>query len=136
MSRIHFKLLCILNMLLGVFLGLALFTDIDPMPEVLATYRDSMVGASLTIYDVFLFSFALSTSVALIGLIYFTRWARPIFAIGVFVTTAGIFYSKPVVYSALEAAICEVSLVIDGMIIALAYFSDLKNEFKSKNPPA
>jgi uncharacterized membrane protein len=110
-----------------------MFIGVDPLPEVLATYQDSLLEESFNMYEVFLFLFALAALVALIGLIFFTRWSRPVFAIGVFVTTAGMFYSTPVVQSALEAAICQVALVIEGMIIAIAYFSELKHEFKNKN---
>jgi hypothetical protein len=65
-----------------------------------------------------------------IGLLFFSRWSRPVFVVGVLLTTAATAFAGPFVATAREAAVYEFGLLLDGFIIALAYFSEAKVYFE------
>jgi len=92
-----------------------------------------IVENNLPAVELVLGLFSFGALVASVGLLFFARWARPIFSVGVLVTTAGTIFSGPLVQSSLETAIFEVGMVLDGALIAVMYFSEVKHEFDVTN---
>jgi len=115
-------------MLIAATICMALVYEPDLPPE-LKMYLDTQLEKSMTSADIILTIFAFAAIVANIGLLFFVSWAKALFLISVIITTFGMAFSEPVVQSALETAMFEVGIIIDGAIVALIYFSNIKHEF-------
>tara|TARA_R110001599_G_scaffold258796_1_gene459081 strand:+ start:175 stop:579 length:405 start_codon:yes stop_codon:yes gene_type:complete len=133
MNRANFRIICGINLLLFVCAGYAAFTYESRLPPELAAYLEAQYQNDLPIIEWVLGVFALFALIASVGIIFFARWARSVYLIGVVVTTAGTVFSGPLVQSSLETGIYEVGMVTDGLLIALMYFSEVKNEFATTN---
>ena len=82
--------------------------------------------------NVLMFSLSLATVmviVSLIGLFMFKSWARHLFVLSNIVIFPIYLIGGLYVYSGLAQAICDLSLIVEGFIIALVYFSPLKGYF-------
>jgi hypothetical protein len=69
----------------------------------------------------------------LIGLYFFKRWGR---SVSLYSTILGLImylFSGPEIYSALESVLFEVSSLLWGAILALAYYSPVASRLGSKN---
>ena len=73
---------------------------------------------------------AFMAGAANIGLLFFARWARPVFSMCVIGASLATAFDGPFVATALEATIYELGLLLDGFIIALMYFSEAKKHFE------
>lgn len=129
MNRTKFRSLCILGFLLLGFGVYATFSAEANLPPDLAAYLDRRYESDLPVVDWVLGVFALGALVSMIGMLVLARWARPLFTVCVLTTTAGMVLSGPVVQSPMETAIYEVGTVLDGVLIALMYFSEIRHEF-------
>jgi len=85
-------------------------------------------GISLFIYIGILIS--LFSFVGQFGLLFFARWARPVFTVGSIGASFTMFFYDPYVVSSWENTFGEFSLLLRGFIIALIYFSDLSVYFQ------
>ncbi|WP_372836255.1 hypothetical protein [Pontibacterium sp.] len=129
MNRTRFRFLCVFSFLLLGFGLFGTFSAEATLPPELSAYIERQYQTDLSIIDWVLAAFALGAIVSLIGMFTFSKWARPLFSICVLATTSGMVLTGPVVQTALETAIYEVSMVLDGALIALMYFSEIRNEF-------
>ena len=71
----------------------------------------------------------LAYGIVCVGLIYFKFWARECFLLVVVITVLGTFVYGINVATETTSAYAYILNFTDGFIIAMIYFSDLKNEF-------
>lgn len=133
MTKSQFKSLVAISWLLILAAIYAGIVAESQLPSVLNNYLEAELEKDFTISEIVIFAFALAAMVSNIGLFFFARWARPVFATSVTITTAGMVFFGPTVQTALETSVYEVSLLIDGALIALIYFSELKSEFNASH---
>ena len=112
--------------------GTVIFFFNQTLPPDLESFVEADSETELTVIDYFGFAAVLSAAAANIGLLFFARWSRPVFAAGVVAATIATAFSGPFVATALEAFAYEAGLLLDGIIIALAYFSEAKVYFVQK----
>ena len=132
MTRNKFRAIVILSIVAFVLAGVVILNFNQDLPPELAAYVDADLEKDFTAVDVFGFSVAFLALAANIGLLFFARWSRPVFVAGVLAATVATALAGPFVATAREAAIYEFGLLVDGFIIALAYFSEAKVYFERK----
>ncbi len=71
--------------------------------------------------------------VANIALFFFKSWAKPTFTVAILFCLLSTLYYQPQIFSALEAALYSIVSLIDGLIIALIYFSPISKEFDEQS---
>ena len=57
-----------------------------------------------------------------------------IFSTGLIVLNVGFVFTGPAVQVAAESLVYDLLMILDGFIIALSYFSPIKDEFSRKKP--
>jgi hypothetical protein len=67
---------------------------------------------------------------SVIGLFFFRRWARPLYLVTTILATLLLPVSGPYVASGWSQMIDELGLIVSGVILALIYWSPLKELFK------
>ena len=132
MTRNKFRAIVILSIVVFVVAGVIIFNFNQALPPELAAFVDADLENDLTAVNIFGYSAALLAVAANIGLLFFARWSRPVFVVGVLLATVATALAGPFVATAREAAIYEFGLLLDGFIIGLAYYSEAKVYFESK----
>ena len=117
--------------LLGSFVDLlfpslipaSLSSAVDALPLSPAFENPWFVGTTIVV--------AIAMCAAVVGLLFFKRWARAL-CLGSTVVSFGLFpVLGPGVYSGLAGAIQELSAVLWGAALATAFFSPLRERFAS-----
>ena len=132
MTKNIFRAIVIVSIVLLLVAIVVLVFFNQPLPPELDSFVEADLEADFTVIDYFGYTSALFAVAANIGLLFFARWSRPVFAAGVVATTIVTAFSGPFVATALEAFVYEVGLLLDGFIIALAYFSEARVYFEQK----
>ena len=132
MTKNQFRAIVSASIILLVSAGVVVLGFNQDLPPELASFVDAELEKDLTAVDIFGFGAALLAVAANIGLLFFARWSRPVFVIGVLSATAATAFAGPFVATAREAAVYEFGLLLDGFIIALAYCSEAKVYFERK----
>lgn len=111
------------------------------------TYSDALASAyagepedwlSRNIWaEVIVFTLLLCSWLAgLIGLFFFKRWARSLSLAQTFLGLAISFFLGPTLFSSLHLSLLETSILLWGVILALAYFSPVSARFDQPNTQA
>lgn len=90
---------------------------------------DSLLMSHAWIWGPLLIVFMIGSIAGLVGLFLFKIWARPV---SVICTLAGYLvsaFSGPALYTGLGDALMSASTVLWGAILALSYFSTVKDQF-------
>ncbi len=115
--------------------ALLLLVDV-PLPPELGAWVEAQADSEWTWFDIFAAGAAVVSVVANIGLLFFARWSRPAFAGSVVAVTAATLFTGPSVTAAIEAFFSETVLLLDGFIIAVNYFSDVRHSFTKADSAA
>jgi hypothetical protein len=104
----------------------------ESLPPELAQYASTQLENDLSLTVIVFSIVGLIGITANIGIIFLASWARFMFTASIFISTLGMIFAPPIVYTPLEAAVYEVSIVIEGIIIGIMYFTDIRYEFSPK----
>ncbi len=130
MSRKHFRALLILSMLLNVGVMAVRIATEDFLPSQLREFRYEMVsGVPLAYIFFFDAGFILFNIVASLSLIFFRRWARFVFLVYVAFKLLCFPFREPFVDVGQTILAFYFSSVIEGVILALIYYSPIREAF-------
>ena len=118
---------------IGVLLGgvAVLFALDQSLPSDLSAWVEAEANSEWTILDTFGAGVAVVSTAASIGLLFFARWSRPVYAASTVAVTVATLFAGPSVSTAMEVFFSEVVLLLDGFIIGTAYFSDVRHCFEN-----
>lgn len=113
-----------------LFIAIAVSMTVDqPLPAELDGWLAATADEPWGVFEWLAIALAVGCLVASVGLLFLARWARPAFAVTLAGVTATTLFTGPSVTNALDAFFYEVTLLLDGFILALAYFSDARHYF-------
>ena len=133
MTKNKFRALIIFNLLLLVVSTIIAIYFNDTLPPALNEFIKNKMENEPETVDVSGLILALIALTGIVGLLFFTKWSRPVFLFGVISTIIITIFTGPTVLTAQETFIYELSSLIDGVIITLSYFSEVKIHFDKKN---
>lgn len=114
------------------FVALAIVGHVVGAPNLPPPLREFVAAADKTTWMVGWLGvvYLVMASIACIGLLLFKNWARLLF---VMVTLVGSMpWDGPTVYPAMEYLFINLEFVLAGAIIALSYFSTVRERFVAK----
>jgi hypothetical protein len=102
---------------------IASFVFIGDLPEPLLEYtsRDALF-CPLDVIDAVVLAASIAAS---IGLYFFRRWARPIYAASTIWLSVSTAFGNPSVEPPIVSAMEEISLLIAGLLIGMSYFGGI-----------
>lgn len=126
-----------------VFIGASIVASslLEPsLPEPLAAWLRAESEGDLTAREIMLFiavvPLLVSMIVATVGLLCLRRWAAWLYLITNVVGTLLMTLTGPTVEHAFADALDEIGIVLSGMVIAIAFFTDsLIKKVVEQNPP-
>jgi hypothetical protein len=139
LNKTNFRLLIVAEILLTIGGVIASFLGEASLPEALRTFESTRYEAETV--PMLLVSFGLfililiCLLIAWVGLLLFWRPARPLYLLSM---AAGLFlmpFLGPFVDTGLSYALAEAVNIIGGIILALVYFSPLKELFERTKAP-
>lgn len=96
------------------------------LPPELSAWVDAEANSEWSALDTFAAVVAVVSVIASIGLLFFARWSRWVYAASTIVVTVATLFGGALVTSAFEAFFSELVLLLDGFIIGTAFFSDVR----------
>jgi hypothetical protein len=134
MSRTFFRYLVGSSIAL-LFVAVAMvFMFHEPLPTELETWVNAQSETAWTVVDWLGVAAALVSVIASVGLLFFARWARPTYAIALSGTIVVSALGGPYIVTGLEGFFDDFTLLLDGLIIGAAYFSDVSRHFERGTP--
>ncbi len=134
MSRKNFRILLVLSWLLVIAGVVVSFLTESSLPPELRAYLERVGDAPpasgeivLAVVDV---AFIILAIVLTVGLFRFRRWARSLLPVSYALGFALLPAHGPYVESGWESALFYVGSSVDGVILALVYFSPLSEVFE------
>ena len=115
-----------LVMLAGVVCVLALELPLPAELEAYVDRQDKLSSAAHSIWLIVGVPVLLASIVASIGLWFFRRWARPLYAFTIAATIVITAFEGPVVQPALLGTFTEISSLVAGAILGVAYFAPIE----------
>ena len=133
MTKKQFRILVVVDVLLSLLLFCGgPFLD-DQLPQILKDFLENQNKTMSAGLSLIMFIVVIITFIANIELVFFGRVARIVFTVGTVVLTIGTLCYGPVVQSAISNTLQQIVSILDGAIIALMYFSDVKYFFEKKD---
>lgn len=129
MNKYHFRILVGISLVMIIPMTVAILIAEKQLPVELATYVKNDFEKDMSVIEIAIGLFGLIAIAANIGLLFFANWARHLFAVFVILSSLCTLFLGASVQTAFENTISEFIMIIDGMIIGIIYFSDIKNEF-------
>ena len=129
-TRSNFRILVIAEFSLGIIGGIVDALGESSLPLELQSYLNHYYESDFSIGTLILFGFSLFAIVSNIGILFFAKWAKDIFAGSYLLACAGMFLGGPVVQTGLAASFIELSIFCAGFIVACMYFSPAKDFFE------
>ena len=96
------------------------------LPPELSAWVEAEADSEWTAFDTFAAALAVASIIASVGLLFFTRWSRWVYAASTIAMTVATLFGGPSVGSAFDAFSSELILLLDGVIIGTAFFSDVR----------
>lgn len=114
-----------------LFIAIAVSMTIDqPLPAELDGWLTATAEQPWGIFEWLAIALAVGCLVASVGLLFLARWARPAYAVTLAGVTVTTLFTGPSVSNEVDAFFYEVTLLLDGFILALAYFSEARHYFE------
>ncbi|MBI3714864.1 MAG: hypothetical protein HY255_02590 [Betaproteobacteria bacterium] len=107
---------------------------LNGLPVDLLDYVKAQDASQSTLLDVIALIFIGGFLASVYGLYQFRPWSRPLF-LAVLVLSA-VPLTGPVVMAPIDAFLNDMSSILAGALIALAYWSPVKNRFRAEPPAA
>ena len=134
MTRNKFRLLVILNLIIGFGALLDLFFPALLSPEMRAHFAKaeaSTYGVALAIYSLIA---TLLGFISVVGLLMFRRWARTLTLFLTCVSILSMPFFTEQISSGLSSAFSLLSSILSGAVIALMYVAPVSSYFSDKSP--
>jgi uncharacterized membrane protein len=100
------------------------------LPPELRGWVEVQSNSEWAVLDTFVVGMAVISVVASVGLLFFARWSRPVYAASSVAVIATGLFTGPLVSTAIEASLSDAILLYDGVVIGVAYFSDVRRCFE------
>ena len=134
MTRKNFRILLVLSWLLVIAGVMASFITEKTLPPELQSYLERVENAPLTNSEIVLavvdIAFIVFAVVLTVGLFRFRRWAKTLLPISYVLGLALIPGDGPYVESGWASFLFFLGSLVDGIILALVYFSPLREFFE------
>ena len=78
----------------------------------------------------------LFTLASSIGLLFFRRWARPLYVVSLIAGLVLIAFDPGAPATGVQEALASLNMVVSGIVVALMYFSPARREFEDAAPAA
>jgi hypothetical protein len=131
--KLHFRLLVLLSVVLYVgwfFIGYFESWFYSPELSDLMTWSGYGAVFSWNVLTYIAYALLLAYGIVCVGLIYFKSWARECFLLLTILAMLLTFVFGVNVFTEASSFYLQIMNMIDGFIIAMIYFSELKVEFK------
>jgi hypothetical protein len=135
MSKMFFRYLVGGSIALQLVAVAILLMFEQTLPGELEAWADAQAETAWTAVDWLGIAAAGVAAAASVGLLFFARWARPAYAACTFLTIAANAFTGPYVLPGIDGFFNDITLLLDGLIIAAAYFSGASRYFE-KSPAA
>ncbi len=130
MNKNYFRAIAIANL---VFITIAVIFTIN-FPMTLPAELDNFVKIqhpkNNTAYGYFILFVIVLALIANVGLIFLAKWSRTLFTLCTIILVLDILVNGPVVETAQDSFLSEIEAILTGIIIALAYYSDISNHLE------
>ncbi len=125
----------LITAIIGIVAGMTLT---DTLPTILQEYLNQVNNEGMSDNTAIIFLIVAITTLILliastIGLWKFKNWARVIYIVATIVFLPFYPAMGPVVMNPWEAMFGDISLILEGILIAMMFFSPLNEEFKIKS---
>jgi len=130
MTKTNFQLIVMLSIIVLLTTVVTIIFFNQKLPHELNLFVDAQFKEELTVIDYFTYAVTFLTSAANIGLLFFVRWSRTVFSAGVIIIAILNLFLGPYVATALQSFLDSFGILLDGFIIALAYFSNVNTYFE------
>ena len=131
MTKRNFRIIVILSLLSLFVSGAVVDYYKFELPEQLNLYLEAEYKKGISLYDLVGVFAAIFTFASSVGLLFFLRWSRPTFVAAVIASLASILFSGPLVATSHVAFMYGARHFVDGIIISLLYFSEIKVYFET-----
>jgi hypothetical protein len=115
-----------MQLLLGVFYIASDIYITNPLPVELQEYKNRLDAQPFGIFQFILMPFVFIGLVSNIGLLFFAKWSRHLFAITNLICCISMFIWGPSIQSGIETSLSEVEIFLVGFIVACIYLTDIK----------
>jgi hypothetical protein len=136
MTKNQFRAVVGLNVLIDIVSVIAIFTLAPALPPELESWMSQQADTPYGAFEWIVTALAAAYVVATIGLFFFARWSRAVYAVTAIAVMISTLFAGPSVATALDNFSNEAVLLLDGAIIALAYFSNVRHHFEPHAQPA
>lgn len=136
MTKKQFRAVVGFNIALSIVSVIAIFTLAPALPAELESWVSHQSDQPYGVFDWIMVVLAVPSLVATVGLFFFTRWSRAVYAVTAIVLTAATLFAGPSVATGVESFAHDAVQFLDGVIITLAYFSDARHYFEPHAQPA
>ena len=132
MNKSIFKKIVIMNLLILIVETIIILFFYEEQPINLVSCSNISLVNNHFFVEIFDYIGSFLVIVSNIGLIFFLNWARIFYIIGLFIMIVSIGFSGQYEVSSLQESFYILNFLLDGFIIALAYYSDVKVFFEPK----
>lgn len=132
MTKNQFRSVVGASIALTLLSTIAIIAIAPALPAELDRWVVEQTEGSFGMLEWFMIAVGVPYLVATIGLFYFARWSRALYAVCVVTLIACGLFTGPSVATALEAFSRDAIGLLDGFIIGLAYFSDVRHHFEAR----
>ncbi len=137
MKKIHFRILVIVSFFLSIFGGFADLIISDPIVNQITEFAESIEpewsDAKLFTILGFVILWIIYIIYTFVGLLLFWNIARHIYLAGFIIIIPMYFIVGVTVTSGIEQALYDAGSVLSGVLLALIYFSPVKQFFVGKS---
>lgn len=132
MTKDQFRGVVGASIALTVVSSIALFVLAPALPEELDRWVTQQTDAGLGAVEWLMIAVAIPYLAATVGLFFFARWSRALYAACVVILVIAGLFTGPSVATAWESLCRDLTNLVDGLILGLAYFSDIKHHFAAR----
>ncbi|HEY5754510.1 MAG TPA: hypothetical protein VIU34_01745 [Steroidobacter sp.] len=132
MTKNQFRSLVGASIALSLLSAIASVAIAPALPPELELWVTRHTESNLDTLDWFMVAVGTAYLAATTGLFFFARWSRALYAVCVVVLIVCWCFTGPSVTTALETATRDAISLLDGLIIGLVYFSDVRRHFEKR----
>ncbi|AFU99935.1 hypothetical protein [Simiduia agarivorans] len=134
MSKNKFRATIVLSLLVAVVAGVYDYVWPDPFADQALNYvaeiEPVLEGGALIVVTILGFIAGIMAIVSFIGLLLFKSWARHIYLAGFVVAFSLYPFFGVMVTSGISQIFYDLSMVLSGVVIALAYYSPVARHYE------
>lgn len=132
MTKNQFRGVLGASLALSLLSTIALFVMAPALPDELDRWVTQQTEGGFGMVEWSILAVGIPYLAATVGLFFFARWARALYAACVVLLVVGGLFTGPSVATAWESLSRDLTNLLDGLILGLAYFSDIKHHFAAR----